>query len=318
MNRRTVFLSFVLVSVLMTSIITSDLTKGIIVSDQLEISAGAYTEGKVLYTNSTLTDYLIAYATIKADRIFTPTDISAKLIQFTLDLYDKDKIYTLVGYFENENHVKLSTYVFYDNRTTLMMPRFFMGNDTYSVEISVLDQTTFAGMQNVNNTKITYNNGTSYIFGNVLLTDAIYPEISFYVGLMSGFSGYYASAIYQWTLFGISPTANLGDNVNAYNTLGDVISKPAVTTTNDKSYDSILVRYYDNFMFGFDSADVDIYYEAASGFPLRVVETFPSSVVVEFVPGEFKSSSGIPFSSIGVVLGLGAIGLIVYLLRRRK
>jgi len=315
--KRKAFISIFIVGFLITSILTADLSRGIIVSDQLALNNGAYVEGKLFYTNATVTDALVAYPTIKVENIYTPSDIPNKVIQilYSLDLTPGTIQY--IDMMENEEKIEFTHLVFYDNRTTFMIGRLYMQNATESVEISVLDQTTYAGLTNLNNTKITYKNGTTYTYGNVLPNDAVYPLIAD-VMLAFALLSYAFTLIYAWTILGISPTANVGDNINHVYVLGDVIDKPAVITSEGESYDSIHVLYQDSSLFGmWNAPELHIYYEASTGLVLRVVET-DNIETWEFVPGTVKLTSGIPFSTVGIVLGIAAIGLVAVIRRKKK
>ncbi len=315
--KRKAFISIFIVGFLITSILTADLSRGIIVSDQLALNNGAYVEGKLFYTNATVTDALVAYPTIKVENIYTPSDIPNKVIQilYSLDLTPGTIQY--IDMMENEEKIEFTHLVFYDNRTTFMIGRLYMQNATESVEISVLDQTTYAGLTNLNNTKITYKNGTTYTYGNVLPNDAVYPLIAD-VMLAFALLSYAFTLIYAWTILGISPTANVGDNINHVYVLGDVIDKPAVITSEGESYDSIHVLYQDSSLFGmWNAPELHIYYEASTGLVLRVVET-DNIETWEFVPCTVKLTSGIPFSTVGIVLGIAAIGLVAVIRRKKK
>ena len=316
MNRKKTIFSFLLVGFMVVSLLTANLTSGIVVTDQLVIPDGTYTDGKLLYTNTTHTDSLLAYSTFKVERIFTPSDISDKLIEINHKIEIVDYEYELVGFIQNENHVEFTFYVFYDNRTTLLMPRVFMGNDTESIEISLMAQTTFSGMSDIDNTIITYKNGTTFKYGDVLITDPEFTEIDGLTYMLKAFSDA-RSAQYMKTLFGISPTANVGDDISYLSTVVPVMAKPAVVSTDGKSYDSIQVHYPCTSIFGFWVAELKVFYEASTGFILRVIESLGAESI-EFVPGKFKSGSGIPFSTTGIVLGFIAIGLIAIVRRKKK
>ncbi len=316
MKRKT-FMSIFLLGFLITSILAADLSKGLIASDQLALNNGAYVEGKLFFTNTTVTDALVGYPTIKVEDIFTPSDIPDKVVQILLSIDLTSEMLPHFGMMENEEKFEFTHLVFYDNRTTFMIGRWYMQNATESIEISILDQTTYAGLTNLNNTKITYKNGTTYTYGNVLPNDAVYPEINDFMIVFALFS-YGFSILYEWTLFGITPTANVGDQINFFDSLGVVIDKPAVVTSEGKSYDAIHVQYQDSSLFGWwDAPELHIYYEASTGLILRVVET-DNVKTWEFVPGVVKLTAGIPFSTLGIVLGIATIGLIAVIKRKKK
>jgi hypothetical protein len=317
MNRKKTFFSILLVGFMVVSLLTANLTKGILVTDQLEIPDGTYTEGKLLYSDGVSTfDLLIGYATIEVDRIFTFTDIPDKIMQVTLAIERVDPIYDHIDYLLNETNDEMTFYVFYDNRTTFHMPRLFFANDTESIEYSLLAETTYEGLMDFNNTVVSWKNGTSYKLGDPSNPTQVYFVLGCMMGAFTSYGNHFLS-LFTWTIFGISPTANIGDDINYEGTYGEVIGKPAVIASNEKSYDTIMVRYYFTAVMGFWVAEVDVYYEAATGFPLRIMEKVGSEHV-EFVPGEFKKGSGIPFSTTGIILGLVAFGIITIIRRKKK
>ncbi|MCE7749800.1 MAG: hypothetical protein GPJ51_15545, partial [Candidatus Heimdallarchaeota archaeon] len=59
MNRKKTILTFAVLGLFITSIYVADVSKAILVSDQLDLVVGTYVNGKLLYTNSTLTDHLL-------------------------------------------------------------------------------------------------------------------------------------------------------------------------------------------------------------------------------------------------------------------
>lgn len=318
MNRITKF-SIVLLSILMSSIIIADLSKGVLISDQLEINNGSYVEGKIFYSDAMVTDDLFSYATIKVDDIFTTTDTSEKLIQINiLHEVQPDYMGFYFGYLINSSKVEMTHLVFYDNRTTfLAFGRLYVENGTDSLEITNLGYTKISEFSDINNTKVTVTNGTSYTLGSMTIDQYVYflPYLNDYFGWQS-----FLAVEYEWTLLGISPIANVGDTVNYNKFKGDVVGKPAVTTSTGESYDTIHVKYTDTSLLGWnDFIDVDAYYEIETGFLIKLVEDdLGLGMKYEFIPGEIKLSSGIPFSTVGLVMGLMAIGLVVYFNRRKK
>jgi hypothetical protein len=316
MNKKVKF-SIVLLSVLISSILIADLSKGVLISDQLEIKNGSYVDGKVFYSDGGVTDDLFSYARIQVEDIFTTTDTSDKLIQINV-AHEMQPDYGnfYFAYLFNETKVEMTHLAFYDNRTTLLaFARVYVENGTDSLEITNLGYTKMSELLDVNNTKITVTNGTSYTLGSMTLAQYIYfgPYLSDYFGWQ-----FFLVDEYQWTILGISPIANVGDTVNYNKIKGDVVGKPAVTSSLGKSFDTINVKYTGTSLIGWDDfIEVNAYYDIETGFLIKIVEE-DIGVKFEFIPGEIKFSSGIPFSTTGIVLGLAVIGLIAYFIRKKK
>lgn len=316
MNKKIKF-SIALLSVLISSIIIADLSKGVLISDQLEINNGSYVEGKVFYSDGGVTDDLFSYATITVEDIFTTTDTSEELIQIKVaQEMQPDYGFRYFNYLFNESKVEMTHLVFYDNRSTFQAyARVYVENGTDSLEISTLGYTKISELMDVNNTKVTVTNGTSYVLGSMSIDEYIV-----FIPFLADFFGWIDFFVdeYEWTLLGISPVANVGDTVNFNIFKGDVVGKPAVTTSLGKSYDTIHVKIMDTSLFGWDNfPEVNAYYDIETGFLIKIVEESPS-YKYEFVPGEIKLSSGIPFSTTGIILGLAAIGLIAYFSKKKK
>ncbi|MCE7742891.1 MAG: hypothetical protein GOP50_10590 [Candidatus Heimdallarchaeota archaeon] len=322
MNRTSKFLTLIVMGVLVTSILFSDLSKAVIVSDQLTLVAESYVDGKILYTNTTHTDLLIGYSTILVEKIFTPTDIPDEmvLIKYSWDAAVGQNV--PITFYEDQQEMDFTYLVFYDNRTTVFMGIMKFADATESVEVNAMQGNTLEGFLEVNNTVITYGNGTSYVYGDVQPADPVYDEIQ---NLMFGFYliGYGLGAgEYAWTPFGISPLANVNDDVHYSTGLGKVIDKPAVITTTGDSYDAIHVEYYDTSLYGFwDAPEMHCFYEASTGILLKVYET-DGTETWDFLPGhvvlEPPTTTPTPYSLVGIVTGLVVIGLITVYIRRRK
>ena len=310
-------LSIALLSILVSSIMIADLSKGILISDQLEVLNGSYVEGKVLHSDGgSVVDDLFSYATIKVDDIFTTTDTSEKLIQVTVSQEIQPDYYSnYFNYINNESKVEMTHLVFYDNRTTfLAFARIFVDNGTESIEVSLLGATKISELMDFNRTKITYANGSSYVLST--MTPAQEASLSFILADFDYWINFFKIE-YAWTIFGISPIANVGDTVNFAVALGDVVGKPPVTTSLGESMDTIHVKYTHMSIFGWwDAPEINAYYDIETGFLIKLVEE--GVVKFEFVPASVKLGSGIPFSTIGIVLGLAVIGLITYFVRKKK
>ena len=134
----------------------------------------------------------------------------------------------------------------------------------------------------------------------------------------STMSGIY-QLYYAWTIFAISPTAILGDDISYYSILGEVVGTPAVTTSNGDSYDSIHVKYQSTHLFSMwgPGPVVNAYYEAASGLLIQIFEEYDNGIW-KFFPGTITIVSGVPFSTTSVIIGLAVIGLITVFYRKKK
>ncbi len=301
----------VTLSILLTSILLSNVSSAILASDQLEVGAGTTVEGKLLLDTSVAADKLQAYVTMTAKKIFTPTDILDKLIQFEIII--KPVEYYGFGLIENPTDLRLIFLVFYDNRTTIMLAELYTSNGTESIEMTVLDETKFVDIINSDNRKITFANGTTALAGSLEHADPKYI-------LLENFSLISDSYLFwhKFTLFAISPTAVLGDDISYDPNLGLVVGTPAVTTSNDDSYDAIHVEYYDTLLFNTwgEAYEVHAYYEASSGFLIQLYEQLDQGTW-KFIPGTINIVS-VPFSIESVIIGLVVLGLFAIFYRKKK
>jgi hypothetical protein len=306
---RTLFI--ILVSTLLLSLLLSNVSNAILASDQLEVGAGSKVEGKLLIDTAVATDQLVAYVTISVPKIYTPTDIPDKLILVEV------RISTVTdygfGFIEDPDDIRLVFLIFYDNRTTIMLAEFFSANSTDSIEMTVLDQLKYADLTNPDNRKITFGNGTTALAGTLEHADPKYILLEQFSDLSNDFLFWH-----KYTLFAISPTAVIGDDINYDPNLGLVIGTPAVTTSEGDSYDAICVEYYDTVLFNDwgTAYEVIVCYEAATGFILRVYEYLDQGTW-KFIPGVVDVTRA-HFSTAAVILGIAAIGIIVLFKRKRK
>lgn len=326
MNRKKIVLAIFIMGFLVSSIIASDLSKAIVVPDILELEKGDSVEGKLLYTNASVTDQLVSYPSITVEDIYTLTDVSLDVAQIKYDLVIPAGSEDPLGMGDLADF-EMTHIVLMDNRSTLLpAARFYIGNATYSFEVSNLGHTTVADLFNFNKTTLTLHNGTSYTWKEVQddhPSDMDLNMLMFIYLLLN--LGY--SELWQYSLLGISPTANTNDNVNYIEwitdlpDLGLVIDKPSVTTTDGDSFDTIHVKYEYTSLFGFwDAPEVHAYYEAGSGLLIRMIEK-DGTEQYEFVPGTVNVGSGIgftPYSSIGIIVSLISVGILVLYIRKRK
>ena len=310
--KKKAIISYLVAGLLFFSIISSDLTKGILATDQLEIKVGSIVEGKLLISTTVAADVLQAYVTISVEKLFTPLDISDPIVQIQLII--KPVEYYGFGLLEDPTELRLNFLTFYNNRTTIMLGSLYTENATESIEMTVLHEAKYIDMINPDNRKITFKNGTTALAGSLELADPKYLLLEEF----SLVSDLYLKLI-EWTIFAISPTAVIGDDISYTPALGLVVGTPAVTTTNGDSYDAIHVEYYNTAFFNTwgDANEVHAYYEAATGLLIQLYEELDQGTW-KFIPGTIDIVAGIPFAIEGVIVGLTAIGLIATYIRKRK
>jgi hypothetical protein len=327
MNRKKLVLAIFIMGFLVSSIIASDLSKAIVASDILELEKGDKVEGKLLYTNGTVTDKLVSYPTIAVEDVYTLTDIGMDVaqIKYALDIPVGSEDPLGMG---DISDFEMTHIVLMDNRTTLLpAARLYFGNTTITFEANNVGPTTVDELFNFNKTILTLNNGTTYSYTWKEVQDDHPDDLNFlilmlvYLLLNAGYS-----EDWKYTLLGISPTANTNDNINYIEwqggllNLGLVIDKPAVTTSDGDSYDTIHVSYEYTSLFGFwEAPEVHAYYEASSGLLIRMIEK-DGTEQYEFVPGTV-TLGGIgftPYSTIGIIVSLVSVGILVLYKRKRK
>jgi hypothetical protein len=322
MNRKTKILTIFILGFLVASIYFSALTQAIVASDILEVNAGSYVKGKLLYSNSSHTDILGAYANITVEDIYNCTTYNIRLMEISVnfDIQSSEGDALGFGVFDTFSYTSL---IFADNRSlALPAARLILANNSFWGEVSVLHTQSLDGMMVQNDTRLIID-GTTYKFSD------IYPghpqeDVAndlmitwFLLNLAFGLA-------FIHTLLAISPTANVGDTINQYppTLSGTVIDKPTVTTSAGKVYDTIHVGYTDTFVLGFGTLDdVDCFYEASSGLLIRSLEKDTvSGEQFEFQPSEvkIKKSGLLPFPFAGVVVSILAIGLVVIFVRKKK
>lgn len=316
MNRKKTILTFAVLGLFITSIYVADVSKAILVSDQLDLVVGTYVNGKLLYTNSTLTDHLLGYVNITVDEAFVATDTGDSLFKVKV-VYDLSTHNTDYLDFDEFNSIEMTHIVVKTNRTDILPAgRLVMANATYSVEMTTIYNTTVAGMMDYNKLKITFKNGTSYIYGDV--SSALQSALSEWVFAWVIFNGILAT-YWEWTFLAISPLANVGDTVSYDVSLGIVLDKPAVITSTGQSFDTIHVEYLaPTYGLAFDTTDaLEVFYDAKTGLILKTIESFGSDKV-EFIPGDVKNVVGIPFSTTAIIAALTVLSTLALIVRKRR
>ena len=315
MNRKNTFLALAVLGLFVTSIYVADVSKAVLVTDQLDLVVGTYVNGKQLYTNTTVTDHLVAYIDIAVEDAYATSDTSDSLFLVKVTYNIEDSVFMSFGDFDvlEMTHVIVKT-----NRTDILPAgTLYLGNDTFGVTITTLHNTTAYGMYDVeNNAKVTFDNGTEYLYRTALpAIQAVIGEYLFgWLLFNAGLAPYWI-----WTYLAISPTANTGDDINYTPALGEVMGKPAVLLSTGDSYDSIHVLYDTTISaLAFDDASsVEVFYDAKTGLLLKTIEHFGTDKA-EFIPTEVKNVVGIPFSTTALIAGLTVLSTLALIVRKRR
>lgn len=318
MKIKTKFLSFLILGFLVTSICFSDLSKGVVAPDQLKLSPDSYVKGRFLLTNSTHSDLHLADMTIYVDKIWNTTDTYENIIQITITMEPVIEEGNPLG-IDDIDIFEYTSWIFEHNRTTLLPgARIYIGNSTWAIAASVLHHTAIWGIQDdYVDVNVTYE-GSTYIYGDVDPLDPIYSDLSGIMFIYAIFNALLLS-YFPYTILAISPEANVGDTINYYPSDGPVDAIIPITV-GTKSYDTFKVDYVDTMVFGLDeAADNNIFYETKTGLLVRAIEDdVVDNEKREFAPTEIKIKTGlIPYSFVGVIVSLMAIGLLV-IYRKKK
>jgi len=308
-NRKLIFI--LVIGTLLASLLGSNISNAILASDQLEVGATSFVRGELYLETAVAGDKLMSEIAIVADKIFTPSDIPDKLIEFEIKItpiepYD-------IGFLDNPTEIRLTFLVFYDNRTTIMLAELFIANAADSIEITVLHEATYEGMTKLGNRKITFANGTSYLAADLDAADLEYQLIEEFTDMSDNYLAWH-----KYTILAISPTAVIGDDISYDPSLGLVTGTPPVITCEGDGYDAILVEYTSTGLFNpwEDAYQVEAYYEAASGLLIQIYE-YVDNGIWKFIPCTLDTKRA-PFPTATVILGITAIGLIAYLYRKKK
>jgi hypothetical protein len=306
MNKRNL-LSILVLGFLVSSIITSDLSKGAVASDQLEINKGSYVKGEYLITNNTHTNEFIWKIDIEIEKSIKPRGSSNKFDQIKISQYDfaNDEMSPVEGM----DRFERTQLVFNHNRTTLLLAaRIFVSNSSYSVEISTLHHSNFADIMNGTKARITYGNGTEYDFESVSPTDPEYSELSSLVSFWTYYNTFML-AERPWTIHAISPKAQIGDTITFDEAFGDVIDTPDLIFLNLGTYNSIQVQYVNTTCFFTELfLEVEVFYESKTGLMIRSVEDYPpANVTLLFIPNEINIKS----NNLGLIIGISVAVVVV-------
>ncbi len=316
MKRKNIILALAVLGLFITSIYVADVTKAVLATDQLDLIVGTYTKGKLLYTNSTVTDYLVSNIDVTVEDTFVTSD-TADSIFLVRVAYERVAFDTaLVDFGEYTKLESLHT-IAKVNRTDLPCGELYIGNSTFGARMSTLHNTTAYGLYQTDNVKVTFDNGTEYIFGDIV-SPALEAEVGQYVLAWLLFNAL-ADITWQWTFLAITNTANVADDISYDPAYGTVIDKPALITSAGKSYDTIHVEYaVPTYGFGlYTTTSLDVFYDARTGLILKSIETFGSEKA-EFIPVEVKNVKGIPFSTTAIVAALTVLSTLALIVRKRK
>jgi hypothetical protein len=316
MKRKSISIS--LLSLLIFSLLLSSYTQGLVAPDQLELTVGSYVKGKMLFSNTTHSDHHTANVEISVDNIFNATDIARNIVAILTEIEILDSEAFDMGPFNTFSYTSL-LYEF--NRSTFIgVAQLLLANSTYSAEMSLLHKTNFIELINRNNSIITIGS-YSIEYGDLDIADPKYDEVT---GLMamSYILNYGLIMEFPYTILAISPQANTGDTINFELTDGTVIGKPTINTPDATSYDTIHVEYSNTFVVGFDDVgEVDVFYDAKTGFILRSIEKdTASNSQFEFSPQEINivKSGLLPFPFLEVLVAIAAFSIILIVYKRRK
>ncbi|MHA1200244.1 MAG: hypothetical protein ACTSQF_13035 [Candidatus Heimdallarchaeaceae archaeon] len=310
--RKTKLIFIITFGILLTSVLFSNVSNAILASDVLEVGATSFVDGELFLETSVAGDKLIAKVVITVTRIFTPTDILDKLIEFEVKIRPIEP-YTL-GILDNPTDIILKFLVFNNNRSTIMLAEYVVQDAGNTIEMTVLHETSYAGMIKPDNRKITFANGTSAIAASLDHADPMYILLEEFTELSD-----YFLVWHKFTIFAISPTAVLGDDISYNPNLGLVTGTPAVITCEGDAYDAILVEYTDTGLFNpyfEDSNLVEAYYEAATGLLIEIHELNDQGTW-KFIPCKLTTVTA-PFPTVSVIVGIVVIGLITVFYRKKK
>jgi hypothetical protein len=316
MNRKNTFLTLAILGLFVTSIYAADVSRAVLVTDQIDLVVGTYVNGKLLFTNSTINDHLIAYINIEVEDAFATTDSSDSLFKVKVIYTIDDTSLFSIGDFDV---IEMTHVIAKINRTDILPAgRLYLGNATFGVTMTTLYNTTAVGMLDWENTlKITFNNGTEYFYDEVT-SPALQLALDEYVFAWAIFNLGLAD-YWTWTFLAISPTANTGDDVSYEPAFGEVLGKPALLLATGKSYDSIQVLYNVptwGFVFGGANA-LEVFYDAKTGLIMKTIETLGADKA-EFIPTEIKNVKGIPFSTTAIIAAITVLSTLALIVRKRR
>ena len=315
MNRKNTFLALVVLGLFVSSVYVADVSKAVLVTDQIDLVVGTYVNGKLLYTNTSVTDHLISYIDVEVEDAFVTTDTSDSYFKVKVSYSIEDTIFFALGDFDafEMTHVIAKL-----NRTDILPAgTLYMGNATFGVTMTTLHNTTAPGMLDYeNNLKVTFDNGTEFLYATA--SPAIQSALDEYVIGWAIFN-IGLSPYWIWTFLAISSTANIGDDISYDPVFGEVIGKPAVLLSSSDSYDSIHVLYDVptwGFVFG-GCSSLEVFYDARTGLAIKTIEHLGTEKA-EFIPTEVKNVVGIPFSTTAIIAALTVLGTLALIVRKRR
>ncbi len=317
--KKKAILSFLVLSIFVASIITSDLTKGAVASDNLEINKGSYVKGNYLITNNTHTNEFLWNIEIEVEKSFKPKGSSHKLnqIKVSQNFSENEEL----APFEGMNRFEMTYLIFEHNRTTLLIAgRFFVSNSTWSVEISTLHHSHISDLVNENKTRITFGNGTSYNFEDVEPIDPVYSELASLVNMWDIYNHDIIGEM-PWTILAISPKAQTGDTITFDEAYGNVVDTPDLLFLNLGTFNTIRVEYVNSTAFFVELFQtVEVYYESKTGLLIKSTEAYPpANVTLKFVPTEIKITSNALPLVLGISISVVVVSaLVVFYFKKRK
>ncbi|MHA1200516.1 MAG: hypothetical protein ACTSQF_14440 [Candidatus Heimdallarchaeaceae archaeon] len=328
MNKTKKFLTITILAILVGSLLNSALTYGIVASDNLVLSEGDYTKGQYLYSNSTVTDLLIAYIEVEVVDKFTPEVLGFELavIQVTIDLIEDFLD------FEPFDQLQYTSWIYTHNRTTLLpCAQFKMANATYMEEATLLHETNINNMLNFDNAIVTLGD-FSATYGDLDIADPHYDAVDEFMYSFTMFN-VVMLMYFPFTILAISPTANSGDTINVAPIVGSCLGNQTIYDTNYDTHNSTHVEYHTTFVFQFDDLDdINVFYHEVSGLIIRSTEDDTASGArYEFRPTDINceysvessttpsdNNRTLPFPYLGMVITFTVLGIVAYGLRKKK
>ncbi|MHA1303862.1 MAG: hypothetical protein ACTSQE_12685 [Candidatus Heimdallarchaeaceae archaeon] len=313
--------SFFIITLFILTSISSANVKGETASDQLELNVGTYVKGRY-YAEAT--NETIANVKISVVKIWNISgSLDAVAIEQRMDyLSGSENLY-----FGDQFSTVIFTSLIWMHNRTIIFPaaRLYLENSTYSADISVLDGNSIDEIKDIDNTKITFKDGSTYIWGSLETTDDRYWEIW---GLMFAWALINAFLMFgnTYTWLAINPNTEEGMVVNYRNSTAQVEDYTSFTV-DSKKHSTIHVHQAKNKVqegiFTVYFNEIDAYYEDKTGFIIKWKEKdYNTDEISIFEPTEVNIESNIfgmiDFSFTSVFLGFMVLALSVLKLRRKK
>ena len=314
---------------LLFSTMNPTFVKGAVASDLIEVTTGAFTKGEYVFCNGTQPGILVAYINVEVIDRFTPEDIPLELIAINVSI---STIGGILG-MDPDTIFEYVSLIWVHNRTTLLPAAHLkIATSNYSMEASVLHETTVAELMDLNNAMVTINNFTS-LYADVDVSNPLYSDVEdlmFTFALMNAILLIY----FPFTILTISPTAQNGDTIRFEQTEGLCQGTAPILDTTGHIYQSIKVIYYDTFTFAFDEIDdVYVHYDTTTGliinsfeydtvanthYEFRPVEIYQGNIVTPTPTLTSDNTESSPFPYLVVFVAILFASLTTFINRKKK